>query len=230
MKGVKSLLSSRGNNIIKSLCKNNGEGTIKELAKLLNISERSIRYELDKIDDYFISNKLKPLKRKFGGNIYLEDYKNFLENDEIEDKNSNLDIYERREYLSFICIFDEKINLTKASEILDVSRTTIRNDIRDIREELLNNNLELKISQQEGLILSGEEIDIRKQQLKFLRKYSNFIFYSNVGLKTRKELIVEEYIKYVDINIIKNFINYIQKLLNKIISDEAYNIIAIYLT
>ena len=43
MKGVKSLLSSRGNNIIKSLCKNNGEGTIKELAKLLNISERSIR-------------------------------------------------------------------------------------------------------------------------------------------------------------------------------------------
>lgn len=223
------MLSSRGNNIIKSLCKNNGEGTIKELAKLLNISERSIRYELDKIDDYFISNKLKPLKRKFGGNIYLEDYKNFLENDEIEDKNSNLDIYERREYLSFICIFDEKKNLTKASEILDVSRTTIRNDIRDIREELLNNNLELKISQQEGLILSGEEIDIRKQQLKFLRKYSNFIFYSNVGLKTRKELIVEEYIKYVDINIIKNFINYIQKLLNKIISDEAYNIIAIYL-
>ena len=74
------MLSSRGNNIIKSLCKNNGEGTIKELAKLLNISERSIRYELDKIDDYFISNKLKPLKRKFGGNIYLEDYKNFLEN------------------------------------------------------------------------------------------------------------------------------------------------------
>ena len=52
-----------------------------------------------------------------------------------------------------------------------MSRTTIRNDIRDIREELLNNNLELKISQQEGLILSGEEIDIRKQQLKFLRKY-----------------------------------------------------------
>ncbi|WP_291259641.1 PTS sugar transporter subunit IIA, partial [Fusobacterium sp.] len=150
-------------------------------------------------------------------------------NKEFEENKSNLDIYERREYLSFICVFDEKINLTKASKILDVSRTTIRNDIRDIREELLNNNLELKISQQEGLILSGEETDIRKQQLKFLRKYSNFIFYSNVDLKTKKELIVEEYIKYIDINIIKNFINYIQRLLDKIISDEAYNIIAIYL-
>lgn len=223
------MLSSKGNNILKILCKNNGEGTIKELAKLLKISERSIRYELEKVNDYLISNKLKPLKRKFGGNIFLEDYRRFLNNETVEDNNSNLDIYERREYLSFICIFDEKINLTKASNILDVSRTTIRNDIRDIREELLNNNLELKISQQEGLILSGEEVDIRKQQLKFLRKYSNFIFYSSTGLKTKKELIVEEYIKYIDINVIKNFINYIQKLLNKIISDEAYNIIAIYL-
>lgn len=223
------MLSSKGNNILKSLCKTDGEGTIKELAKLLKISERSVRYELDKIDDYLVSNKFKPLKRKFGGIVFLEDYKEFLENEEVEESNSNLDIYERREYLSFICIFDEKINLTKASEILDVSRTTIRNDIRDIREKLLNNNLELKISQQEGLILSGEEIDIRKQQLKFLRKYSNFIFYSNTGLKTKKELIVEEYIKHIDINIIKNFINYIQRLLNKIISDEAYNIIAIYL-
>jgi mannitol operon transcriptional antiterminator len=223
------LLSSKGSNILRTLCKNNGEGTIKELAKVLKISERSIRYELEKIDNYLIDSGLEPLRRKFGGNIFFENYKEYLENEESKEQNSNLDTYERREYLSFICIFDEKINLTKASEILDVSRTTIRNDIRDIREELLNNNLELKISQQEGLILSGEETDIRKQQLKFLKKYSNFIFYSKAGLKTKKELIVEEYIKHIDINIIKNFINYIQKLLNKIISDEAYGIIAIYL-
>ena len=227
------MLNSKGSNILKILCKNNGSGTIKELAKVLQLSERSIRYELEKIDDYLQKNQFQLLKRKFGGNIFFEGYKDFLEIEEEEENNSNLDInldiYERREYLSFICVFDEKINLTKASEILDVSRTTIRNDIRDIREELLNNNLELRISQQEGLILYGEEIDIRKQQLKFLKKYSNFIFYSNIGLKTKKELIVEEYIKHIDINIIKNFINYIQKLLNKIISDEAYSIIAIYL-
>ena len=136
---------------------------------------------------------------------------------------------ERREYLTFICIFDEKINVTRASEILDVSRTTIRNDIREIREELLQNNLELRISQQEGLVLYGEEIDIRKQQLKFLKKYSNLIFYAKENMKTKRELIVEEYINCIDISIIKNFINYIQKLLNKIISDEAYEIIAIYL-
>ncbi|NME35335.1 transcription antiterminator [Fusobacterium perfoetens] len=222
------MLGSKGNNILRNLCNNQGKGTIKKLSTELEISERSIRYELEKIDDYLKSIKMKPLKREFGGNIYFEEYKIFLENQIIVEE-SNLDTAERREYLSFICVFDEKINLTKASEILDVSRTTIRNDIRDIKEELSKNNLKLKISQQEGLILSGEEIDIRKQQLKFLCKYSNFIFYSNPEFKNKKETIVEEYIKCIDINIIKNFINYIQKILDKIISDEAYNIIAIYL-
>lgn len=227
--GGSRLLNSKGENILKTLCKNEGRGTIKELAQILKISERSVRYELDKLEAYLFENNLKPLNRKFGGNVYLEDYKEFLSRDEINESSSNLDVNERREYLTFFCIFDEKINLSKVSEILDVSRTTIRNDIRDIREELLNNNLELKISQQEGLILSGEEGDIRRQQLKFLRKYSNFIFYSNTELKGKKELIVEQYIEGINIGIIKNFINYIQRLLNKIISDEAYNIIAIYL-
>lgn len=223
------MLSSKGNNILKIISNNNGESTIKNLASSLDLSERTIRYELDKIDDYLISMDFQPLKRKFGGLIYFEEFNKFIEFQKNEILNDNLDTNERREYLSFICIFDEKINLTKASEILDVSRTTIRNDIKEIKEELSKNNLSFKISQQEGLILSGEEINIRRQQLKFLKKYSNMIFYSSTGIKTKKEVIVEEYIKSIDVNIIKSFINYIQKLMGKIISDEAYNIIAIYL-
>lgn len=223
------MLSSKGNNILKIISSNNGESTIKNLASSLDLSERTIRYELDKIDDYLISMDFQPLKRKFGGLIYFEEFNKFIEFQKNEILNDNLDTNERREYLSFICIFDEKINLTKASEILDVSRTTIRNDIKEIKEELSKNNLSFKISQQEGLILSGEEINIRRQQLKFLKKYSNMIFYSSTGIKTKKEVIVEEYIKSIDVNIIKSFINYIQKLMGKIISDEAYNIIAIYL-
>ncbi|MBM6823085.1 DeoR family transcriptional regulator, partial [Fusobacterium mortiferum] len=223
------MLSSKSSSILINLVKNNGKSTIKELARMLKVSERSIRYELEKIDDYLLENKLGALKRKFGGDIFFENYKIYLKKEEFKEQNNSLDVAERREYLTFICIFDEKINVTRASEILDVSRTTIRNDIREIREELLQNNLELRISQQEGLVLYGEEIDIRKQQLKFLKKYSNLIFYAKENMKTKRELIVEEYINCIDISIIKNFINYIQKLLNKIISDEAYEIIAIYL-
>lgn len=223
------MLTSRGNNILKNLCENNGKGTIKELSKILKISERSIRYELEKINNYLLDNQLKPLTRTFGGNIGFDDYKKYWENQESKKYINNLDIHERREYLYFMCIFYEKINLTKACQIFDISRTTIKNDIRSIKEELSNNNLELKTSQQKGLVLLGEEINIRKQRLKFLRKYSNFIFYSKTEFKTKMEIMIEEHIKDIDVAIIKNFINYVQKLLNKIISDEAYEIIAIYL-
>lgn len=222
-------LNSKGYNILVALCTTQGESNIKTLAEILKLSERTVRYELDKIDEYLIVNKYEKLIRQFGGKIYFKEYKEFSKNEFFNEFENNLDIKERREYLTFICIFDEKINLTKASEILEISRTTIRNDISFIKEELRKYNLSLEILHQEGLYLFGEEIDIRKLQLKFLKKYSNFIFYPQNSLKTKKENIVENYIKKIELNDIKKFINYIQKYLNKVISDEAYNIIAIYI-
>lgn len=221
------MINSKSNKILRFVCENNGGSTIKNIAKFLDLTERSVRYELDKIDKYLEEINLKKLRRIFGGEIYFDDYKKFLELDKIE--NNELDSEERKEYLTFLCIFNEKINLTKASTILDVSRSTIRNDIKEIKEELLNENLEFKISQQEGLILTGAELSIRKQQLKFLFKNSNYIFYSNYNIKNKKESIMEDYINIIDIQTIKNFINYVQKLLDKIISDEAYNIIVLYI-
>lgn len=221
------MINSKSNKILRFMCENTGRTTIKNIAKFLELTERSVRYELDKIDNYLDEINLKKLRRVFGGEIYFDDYKDFLELQRNE--NNELDSEERKEYLKFLCIFNERINLTKASKILDVSRSTIRNDIKEIKEKLINESLEFKISQQEGLILTGAEINIRKQQLKFLLKYSNYIFYSNYIIKNKKERIVEDYINIVDIQTIKNFINYVQKLLDKIISDEAYNIMVLYI-
>ncbi|MFR4519833.1 MAG: BglG family transcription antiterminator, partial [Fusobacterium sp.] len=82
---------------------------------------------------------------------------------------------------------------------------------------------------QEGLILEGTENDIRREQLKFLKRYSNSMFYDTSQIRTKTEKIIEEYIKSVDFKVIKSFIDNVQKKMNKVISDEAYNIIAVYL-
>lgn len=221
------MINSKSNKIISFLCEKQGKSTIKEIAKILNLSERSIRYELDKIDKYLNELNFKKLRKVFGGQIYFDDYVKYVSLD--KNNYDDMDSKERKEYLMFLCIFNEKINLTNASKILDVSRSTIRNDIKEIKEELSSEQLEFKISQQEGLILTGAELNIRKQQLKFLLKYSNYIFYSSSNIKSKKEDIIENYINMLDIQTIKNFINYVQKLLNKIISDEAYNIMVIYI-
>ena len=97
-----------------------------------------------------------------------------------------------------------------------------------LREELSKNNISLR-AYQEGLILEGTENDIRREQLKFLKRYSNSMFYDTSQIRTKTEKIIEEYIKSVDFKVIKSFIDNVQKKMNKVISDEAYNIIAVYL-
>lgn len=221
-------LSNRGSSILKILSMSEGKGNIKSLAKSLELAERTIRYELEKIDDYLLSRNMKPLERTFGGNIFFEEYENFTQQAENLPSESMMDTHERRNYIFFKALFKEKINLTKLCEELDISRTTIKNDVKYLREELSKNNISLR-AYQEGLILEGTENDIRREQLKFLKRYSNSMFYDTSQIRTKTEKIIEEYMKNVDFKVIKSFIDNVQKKMNKVISDEAYNIIAVYL-
>lgn len=221
-------LSNRGSSILKILSMSEGKGNIKSLAKSLELAERTIRYELEKIDDYLLSRNMKPLERTFGGSIFFEEYENFTQQAENLPSESMMDTHERRNYIFFKALFKEKINLTKLCEELDISRTTIKNDVKYLREELSKNNISLR-AYQEGLILEGTENDIRREQLKFLKRYSNSMFYDTSQIRTKTEKIIEEYIKSVDFKVIKFFIDNVQKKMNKVISDEAYNIIAVYL-
>lgn len=221
-------LSNRGSSILKILSMSEGKGNIKSLAKSLELAERTIRYELEKIDDYLLSRNMKPLERTFGGNIFFEEYENFTQQAESLPSESMMDTHERRNYIFFKALFKEKINLTKLCEELDISRTTIKNDVKYLREELSKNNISLR-AYQEGLILEGTENDIRREQLKFLKRYSNLMFYDTSQIRTKTEKIIEEYMKSVDFKVIKSFIDNVQKKMNKVISDEAYNIIAVYL-
>ena len=221
-------LSNRGSSILKILSMSEGKGNIKSLAKSLELAERTIRYELEKIDDYLLSRNMKPLERTFGGNIFFEEYENFTQQAENLPSESMMDTHERRNYIFFKALFKEKINLTKLCEELDISRTTIKNDVKYLREELSKNNISLR-AYQEGLILEGTENDIRREQLKFLKRYSNLMFYDTSQIRTKTEKIIEEYMKSIDFKVIKSFIDNVQKKMNKVISDEAYNIIAVYL-
>ena len=153
------ILSNKGSSILKLLSGSEGKGNIKNLAKSLELAERTIRYELDKIDDYLVSENLEPLERTFGGNIFFKDYKSFYGAEKVIPVESVvMDTHERRNYIFLKALSEEKINLTKMCEELDISRTTIKNDIKYVREELANSNISLRTFQQEGLILEGTEM------------------------------------------------------------------------
>lgn len=126
----------------------------------------------------------------------------------------------------FKILFQERVNLNDLCDELDVSRTTIKNIIREIREKLEKDNLKLETEIQKGLILVGEENGIRNAQLKFLNRYFNY-FSSNHSEHIKK--LLDEIFHQNSKEKAKNFIDILMKEKNILIADEPYLIFQNYI-
>ncbi len=229
------MLTKRNLVILQNLIKNNGKGNIKDLAELNDISERAIRYDVDNINYYLKEKGFPEVEKLSKGSLELNE---IFKIEEYLYKNYNqylLAPEDRVMYMLIEILFNEFINLNKTSEDLDISRSTVKTDLKNVKEVLDRYNLELSLKHKTGLILLGKEEDIRKLKLKILMKYFRKyeVYKKDEVAHSLKDMFIietlDEYIGDILIEDIKTFINYIQKLMNKIISDEAYEIITSYL-
>ncbi|MGL4653204.1 BglG family transcription antiterminator [Cetobacterium sp.] len=218
------MISGKGIVIMQNIIENNGEKSIKNISDELEMGGRAVRYEIEKIEEYLNDN----YKLKDFSNIELckgvvklkniEIIKNILK------ENYNIKFLspsERELYILLQILFKRSINQGKLAEKLDVSRNTLKLYMKNIKNILKNYNLDLEASAKKGLILVGEEENIRLCTLSFfgiLKNSKNYLF---------KEIINTEI--FLDEKGIVAFINYCQKLMNRIISDEAFEIIKKYL-
>ncbi len=228
------MINKRNLFIIEYLMKNNGNGQIRELAEKVNLSERSIRYDIDNINEYLEEEGFPKIEKLAKGKIFFENTDQFKE---FFYKNYNQYLIlpeERIVYLFLKILFSDFINLNQLSEKLDISRSTIKVDLKSVKETLDEYNLNLKLEHKIGLYMEDEEENIRKLAIKVLMKY--FEKYE-IFKKNKKQFIkdtfilneIEECIGNLELETIRTFINYNQKLMNKIISDEAYRIITLYI-
>lgn len=204
--------------------------SIEIASKELNISERTIRYRIKNLNEssYFKDNLIYIEKKiiKFKGNL------SFLKL-----------ILEKEEY---ICCSEERIELIlllllfnsdgykaeKILEILNISRSTLKQDLKIVRNILKKNKIELISKANKGLIINGEELEIRKLILDKLRSYfviknEKLELLESLNLIRRK--IIEEYIDQNSIEKVTKFFRKIKIDLKKKISDEAFQIIFIYI-
>lgn len=218
------MISGKGIILLQNIMENNGEKSIKDLSSELKMGERTVRYEIEKIEEYLNDNyKLKNIS-----NIELT--KGIVKIKDIEivkkilKENYNikfLSTEEREVYILLQILFKRSINQGKLSEKLDISRNTLKLYLKNIKNLLENYNIKLELSPKKGLIAVGEEENIRLCTLNFfgvLKNSKNYLF---------KEIIVNE-ISINEDGIIA-FMNYCQKLMNRIVSDEAFEIIKKYL-
>lgn len=214
--------------------------TIADIQNLIMVSNRTVRYDLDNIDDYLLSNNMNKLSRKprvgvsFVGDKY-ERYrlKEMLKNIEGYDYVLSPDERVAIIILEFIEANDY-ITTKYLSEKLQVSQSTINNDLKRVRKILGRYNLKIDFLQRHGLKLKGEEKDIRRILVEMWLEYvynssdvksKNYNYKKDQKFKFKK--IIHKLKDEIDIPFVENIVNIMEKKLSKNYSDVAYaNIIA----
>lgn len=219
-------MNKRLYDILKFILQSKGQTSIKEISTFTSVNDRTIRYDIEKINELLKLENISPIEKLSKGALIhreCDKLENFI-------KNNSQEIFfnEYRQTIILIKIlFSEEICINELCESFDVTRTTIKTELGEIRKLLKENFLELEPTGS-GLKLVGDEENIRNSQLKILNQYRNLISEKNIEKRYIFNLI-NKYFSNINISEIEKFINYIAKQLNIVITDETYFILSNYI-
>lgn len=169
------MLDQRKKNILSSLIQSDGFLTINELSSLYAISNRTVRYDLDAIDDWLKSHDFPALERTPRKGIQLllspQDHKLIHQLLEIHDFSQYILTPEERRRLIVLTILNQTypVSATMLAEKLSVSKATISVDLKKLEAILLQYRLALK-KQPNHLMIIGKERDRRRLISEMLKK------------------------------------------------------------
>lgn len=208
----------------------NGKTNILELADILNISDRTLRYDVLNINDIFIKYfSVKVLDIKQGNIIALltREKVNYYFS-KINYKEYTLSSNERKVLISLdILLFKNSFKLKDFIFEYDISKTTLRLELRKIELEFEKYDIYLK-NNSKGYYLSENEFSIRKLIINLIRtakkeNSKNIVFMNLLDEKIKK------FSKKIDLDTVKEKFNSFLKKENININDEAYDIILFYI-
>ena len=200
------------------------EKKLPKIAELLKLTERSIRYKIDEINEELGTRKIEIKKREFFSSLTDEDMTKLIENIEGESY-----VYNQKEREELIILYTlmkkDKFLLKEVAEKLGTSKSTIRNDLKNLKKILLNYNIRLLQDDKLKYYFDYLEEDYRYFIAIFLYKYVSFdkkydkIFFDDISYfrKVIYKEIKEEYmleiesiskrIKEVDLDFMDETIN-----------------------
>lgn len=220
---------------------NNNPCSIKYFADKYHVSERNIRYSVDNINFYLKKENIKDIEIKLG-NLEFHTEKIILDKF-IENLNMNTYAFsseERESYILTEYLFEKNITIKDIENFLNVSRTTIKKDIKNMEEYLAQFDLHFE-RYDNRIEISGNEKKLRHLKLlkmlnyaeikndKFNIKEINFISKKYFNEKS-ESVIIQKYLNKYFKKEILGVIDEIEKNLGSIFPQEFKNIMALYLT
>ena len=140
-----------------------------------------------------------------------EDIKKFLE--EFELGNYNFNKFERMEIIYFFSLISEDgFTFGTLEKILNVGKSTLKNDMKEVREELHKQGFSFISRPKKGLILVGNENNIRKLLLEYILKYFCIKNFDSIEIRKAAEPVsraVNNLIKQMKTGDIKLYFNFL---------------------
>lgn len=222
-------MNKRTKDIVGELIRTDQILTISDLSTHFGVSERTIRNDLNNINDWLGQNGLSLIKLGSNGRIEyrpeIEEVQKFvLENDFYSYKLSK---EERKLIMAAILISSsEYTTLAKIADILFVSRVTVINDLDDVKRFISQEKLKVISHSNKGLRVEGEESRKRRMLLLMNRPQREFGQMDFAGNTLNQLMGIEG----EEQEIIRKIINEQEHANNSFITDDSFHELTLYLS
>ncbi len=227
------MIDQRCCKLIRKLLENPQFWSMKKLADELGISQRAVRYDLDRIDEYLNDLEFGGIERKKGKGIKLDLDKFernhlFRELEKMEQSRYVLTAEERIYMIvDIFCSCSGFVTLEQIADLLQVSLSTIKSDLRLVRHVFMQDDVEIKFLQRSGLSLSGSEKNIRQAYSRLIRELIAEILKVDKGVfhqKTEvdKRILAEKILDLEVVFFLQMLIRGIEKNLGLVYTDLVH--------
>lgn len=233
------LLNERRNNVLLEILQNRGWIRIEELARHFHVSSRTIRYDLDAVDEFLHSNNLPRLVRKQKGGVKFSEL--------LEERNKAIEMLHNLGLYQYVLSSNERVQrilaellhakdymtIGELADCLWVSRGTVNKDLYRVRFWLEARKLELRSITKYGIKLVGQERDIRQAILQLLRENMPVTrlleWMSAAEPDWGDSHFFGRWLDNIDIIFLQNCIRQLEKELQVVFSDVAFTGLVLYL-
>ena len=158
------LLDKRSTAVLQVLLQSATFISVQELMKQFQVSRRTIYYDIEKINDWLCQQELEFVQYTYGKGFFLNDQAK----DQVAKQISHvmpsayLSVEDRQIYVALMCILrGGKIGTQQLMDETEVSRNTVLQDIKDLKNKWVKKGISLTYSYKDGYEVKGSESDIR---------------------------------------------------------------------
>ena len=164
---------------------------LEQLQKALNTSRRTIYYLVNKINDVLIAHDILPIYSKRSQGYYLDEEQKekivLLQNE--DEEVCFLKPQQRMYYLICWMLYpSEVIHVETIMSQFEISRNSVFNDLKSLKEELRSFDIKLEIHAKHGYCLQGQSFSKRTILLYYLRLLLQKVHHRSIHFLNSKDV------------------------------------------